>query len=148
MRARFGYTVIELLAVVLLAGIVAGTAMPRMAHAMAGNRVQRAAAVVTTDLQLAHSMAARQRRPVLIEVDTVAQLVRVRDLSTSSTIFSQRFLGTNSEFGVGRLTASPLQVIVYPTGVANSNIDITLRAGDQVRQVRMTRAGQVRTTAP
>jgi Tfp pilus assembly protein FimT len=104
--------------------------------------------VVAADLQLAHSMAARQRRPVVIQVDTVRRWIRVNDVAVSTTVYSERRLGTDSEFGLTRLTASPAQVVVYPTGIANNSIDITLRSGDQVRLVRMTRAGQIRTTAP
>jgi prepilin-type N-terminal cleavage/methylation domain-containing protein len=148
MRARIGFTLIEVLVVVLIAGIVAGTTLPRLGRAMAGNRVQRAASVVAADLQLAHSMAARQRRPVVIQVDTVRRWIRVNDVAVSTTVYSERRLGTDSEFGLTRLTASPAQVVVYPTGIANNSIDITLRSGDQVRLVRMTRAGQIRTTAP
>lgn len=148
MRARGGFTVIELLVVMLLAGIVAGTTVPRISQSMAQNRVQRAASVVAADLQLAHSMAARQRRPVRIQVDTTARAIQVRDVGTSTTVYSRRALGTNSEFGLSRMNANRAEVIVYPTGIASNSITITLRATNQTRVVSMTRAGQVRVAAP
>jgi type II secretion system protein H len=148
MRTRGGFTVIELLVVMLLAGIVLGTALPQMNRAMAQSRVQRAASVVTADLQLAHSMAARQRRPVQIEVDSTLRRLQVRDVGSSTTVYSQRLLGTDGEFGLTRVTANRTSVIVYPHGVANRSLTITLRANDQVRTVTMSRAGQIRTGTP
>jgi prepilin-type N-terminal cleavage/methylation domain-containing protein len=147
MRTRGGFTVFELLVVLVLAGIVAGTALPRVSRALAENRLQRAASVVVADLQLAHSMAARQRRPVRVEVDPTTRQIRVLNMASPDTTYSARHLGPQSEFGLQHVTSSRPVLTVYPSGLANDTLQVTLRAGASVRRVRMTRAGQIRVEA-
>jgi prepilin-type N-terminal cleavage/methylation domain-containing protein len=144
MRARAGFTVIELLVVMMLAGIIAGTTIPRLSRAMAQNRVQRAAAVVSTDLQLAHSMAARQRQPVRLDVDAANRVIRVRNAATPTTIYSERHLGTRGEYGLQSISTNQTQIVIYPTGLSNNSIQITLNAANTTRVIRMSRAGQIR----
>jgi prepilin-type N-terminal cleavage/methylation domain-containing protein len=148
MRARAGFTVIELLVVMMLAGIIAGTTIPRLSRAMAQNRVQRAAAVVSTDLQLAHSMAARQRRPVRLDVDAGAGVIRVRDAATPTTIYSERHLGTRGEYGLQSISTDRTQIIIYPTGLSSDPIRIELNAANTKRVIRMSKAGQIRVSTP
>jgi type II secretion system protein H len=143
MRARGGFTLIEVVVVIMIAGIVVGMSIPRLTRALSQNRMQRAAAVVAADMQLAHSMAARQRSPVRLTVDTANRVIRVRDATTSATVYNHRHLATN-EFGVQRLGADRLEIIVYPTGLSNHPIELTLRAAGTTRTVSMSRAGQVR----
>jgi prepilin-type N-terminal cleavage/methylation domain-containing protein len=143
MRARGGFTLIEVVVVVMIASIVVGMSIPRLTRSLAQNRMQRAAAVVATDLQLAHSMAARQRSPVRLTVDTANRVIRIRDAATATTVYSQRHLGSN-EFGVQRLGADRLDVVILPTGLSNHPIELTLRAAGSTRIVSMSRAGQVR----
>jgi prepilin-type N-terminal cleavage/methylation domain-containing protein len=144
MRSRRGYTVIELLVVILLAGVVAGATMPRVGRSLAQQRLQQAGSVVSADLRLAHSMAVRRSAPVRVEVDTAQRSVRVRNFSGTDTTFSVRRLGPETEFGVQRLSADATSVVVYPNGLSSSTITITLRAAGYVRRVRMSPAGQIR----
>ena len=69
MRSRGGFTLMELLVVLAIAGIVMTMVIPSISRSMAQTRVQRAASVVGSDLQYAYSMAARRRAPVRITVD-------------------------------------------------------------------------------
>jgi type II secretion system protein H len=144
MRARHGFTIIELLVVMILAAVVAGTAIPRLTGAMAQNRLQRATSVLSADLRLAHSMAARRAAPVRIDVDTAGRSLRVRNFSGTDTVFSTRHLGTNTEFGIQRMTSNQSIIIVYPNGISITSVLITLRAAGTTRRVTMSRAGQVR----
>jgi prepilin-type N-terminal cleavage/methylation domain-containing protein len=144
MRPRAGFTIIELVVVVMIASIVVGMSIPRLTRGLAQNRMQKAAAVVAADMQLAHSLAARQRSPVRISVDAANKVIRVRDHVTTTTIYNQRHLGS-SEFGVQSIETDPVnEIIVYPTGLSNSRIQVTLRAAGSSRIVSMSRAGQVR----
>jgi type II secretion system protein H len=143
MRSRAGFTVIELVIVLMLAGLVAGVSVPRIGQALAQNRMQRAAAVVATDMQLAHSLAARQSRPVVLSVDGANRIMRIADVQAPNTVYNARHLGS-SEFGVTQLTSNRASIMVYPTGLANNGIEVTLRAAGSTRIVSMSRAGQVR----
>jgi type II secretion system protein H len=146
MLARRGFTVIELLVVMMLVGIIAGATIPRITSAMERGRLQRAASVVSADLRLAHSMAARRGAPVMIVVDTTVRSIRVRNFSGTDTTYSRRLLGNNSEFGLQRLSSNRTSITIYPNGIASNSIQLTLRAGGRTNQVSMTRAGQVRVT--
>jgi type II secretion system protein H len=146
MRARGGFTVIELLVVMMLVGIIAGATIPRLTTAMERGRLQRAASVVAADLRLAHSMAARRSAPVIVVVDTTTRSIRVRNFSGTDTTFSRRLLGNGTEYGLQRLTTTQASVTVYPNGIASGPIELTLRAGGRTNRVSMTRAGQVRIT--
>ena len=144
MRSRNGFTLIELLIVLILIGIVGGMAVTNVGRTMSQTRVQRAASVIATDLRLAHSMAARQRRPVVIAVDGTNRVIRVRDAATPTTVYSERHFGTSSELPVQLLTATPATVQVNPNGLAAGPIAVTVRWADRTRVVKMSRAGMVR----
>jgi prepilin-type N-terminal cleavage/methylation domain-containing protein len=131
MRSRDGFTLVEVLIVMILIGIVGGIAMTQVGGMLAQTRVQRAASVVAADLKLAHSLAGRRRQPVRISIDTVGRVFRVRDYTTPTTIYSQRFFHSAGE---------------YP--VDNFAVTVTLRAAGRSRVVTMSRAGQVRVSAP
>lgn len=145
MRAQEGFSLLELLIVLTVAGIVLGMAIPAMSRSMAQTTMQRAASTVAADLHLAHSMAARQRRPVRISIDTIQKVFRVRDQITPTTVYSERHFGPAGDHPVTAMLVSDTAVIIYPGGLASSGLTMQLRAGaTQRRTVSMTRAGMVR----
>jgi type II secretion system protein H len=143
MQARPGFTIIELVVVVMIASIAIGMAVPQVARASAQTRMQRAAAVVATDMQLAHSMAARQSTPVRLIVDGTARTVRVEDAADQARVYNHRHLGA-TEYGVHQLSSDRPSIVIYPSGLANNGIKLTLRSAGSTREVSMSRAGQVR----
>jgi type II secretion system protein H len=145
MRSRNGFTLMELLIVLIIAGIVGGVALVNVSRSMRNTRVQRAASVIATDLRLAHSMAARQRRPVEIAIDTVGRIIRVRDAVTPTTVYSQRNFSLQSDLPVESMGASHTTMRVFPNGVAAAGpMTVTVRWSGRTRTVTMTRAGMVR----
>jgi type II secretion system protein H len=144
-RPRDGFTLIEVLIVLILMGIVIGMVAPRLTRGLEQTRAQRAASVVAADLQLAHSMAARQRRPVQVNVNAGQRRIRVQDY-TGATVYNERLL--TSEFGISSMTTSQAGIVVYPTGLASNGITIGVTAGRTTRSVAMTKAGQIRIKAP
>ncbi|CAN5815915.1 hypothetical protein BH23GEM9_BH23GEM9_15280 [soil metagenome] len=148
MRVRSGFTIIELLSVLALASVIIATTLPRMSRNLAQVRLQRAATAVSADMRLAHSLAERQRAPVTITIDTAAKIFRVRDTRTPSIIYSERRLDRTSEYPLQRLSVDRTSLVVYPNGLASSELNITMTAAGRARLVRMTRAGQVRISVP
>lgn len=144
MRAHGGFTLLEVLIVLVIAGIVLGTAIPNLSRSLASTTMQRAASTVAGDLHLAHSMAARQRRPVRISIDTVQKIFRVRDQATPTTIYSERHFGLKGDLPVSRMLVSDTALVIYPSGLATGPISIRLFASTNSRLVTMSRAGQVR----
>jgi prepilin-type N-terminal cleavage/methylation domain-containing protein len=148
MRSHDGFTITELLIVLILAGIIGGFAMIQAGKTLAHTSVQQAAAVIATDMKLAHSLAARAREPVRISIDTANRIIRVVDYNASTTVYSVRRYGNADDMPVERMSANDTTRLVFPTGLTSGLLEITVRTGDERRRVSMTRAGQVRITAP
>jgi type II secretion system protein H len=146
-RRRPGFTLIELLVVLVLGTIAGSIVVPSISRSIAETRVQRAASVVSADLQLAHSMAARQRRPVVVAISSPSMTMTIRDFTTPTTIYSRRHFG-GEEFPVQSFTATSNEVTVFPSGMASSGLTVTLGAGASQREIVMSRAGQVRVRKP
>lgn len=146
MRSRDGFTLTELLVVLILMGIAGGFAAIQIGKGMAQTRAQRASGMIATDLKLAHSLAARSRNPIRISVDTAGKVFRVVD-HAAATVYSERHFGPEGDVPVQYMLATPdTFVIVYPNGFADKGVSITIRAGDNRRTVSMTRPGQIRIT--
>ena len=148
MQSRDGFTIIELLIVLIIAGIIGGIAMIQGSKTLAHTRVQQAAAVIATDMKLAHSLAARAREPVRISVDTANRVMRVVDYDAWTTVYSERRFGNADDMPVQFMSANDTTLLVFPTGLTSGLLEITVRTDDKRRRVSMTRAGQVRITAP
>jgi type II secretory pathway pseudopilin PulG len=144
---RAGYTIIELGIVMITAGILMTLVIWRAGPALQRARARQAVAVVAADLQYAQMLAARQREPVVVVINPSLQLILVS--SRSGTVFRQRFVGPQTEFGLDAIQADPTTSIeVFPNGAATSNLSVTVETNGFRRQVRMSRAGQIRIVAP
>jgi prepilin-type N-terminal cleavage/methylation domain-containing protein len=144
--SRAGFSLIELVMALLLIGVGAGTVIPAVGRTLSRTRLQRAAHVVATDLQLAHSTAARRRAPIRMTVDTVNRVVRIVDHVTPTTVYVERRYDSTSEYAVQRFAATPTTIVFFPNGLANDTVRFTLTGASETRLVRMSRAGQIRFT--
>src|SRR5688572_17440383 len=142
--SRAGFSLIELIMVLLLIGVGAGTVIPAVGRTLSRTRLQRAANVISTDLQLAHSTAARRRAPVRMTVDTVNRVIRIVDHASPTTVYVERRYDNTSEYAVQRFMVTPTSLVLFPNGLANDTIRFTLVGANETRLVRMSRAGQIR----
>jgi prepilin-type N-terminal cleavage/methylation domain-containing protein len=138
-----GYTIIELIIVVVVFGVLLSVAFVRLGPVLEHARVQRAATVLSTDLQYAQMLAVRQRKPVAVIINESLKGYVIRERDTA-TVYRQRFLGDGSEFLLDEFTATAPFVELFPNGVATATTTFTLGLRGYQRQVRVTRAGQVR----
>lgn len=144
MRNRPGFTMLELLVVMLLAVLMMAIVAPTVSSSLSQTRLQRAASVIAADLHLARSIAARQRVPVRVTVENHSRIVRIHRGSTPDTIYSERRLDSRSEYPLQSLTANNSPIIIYPNGLASAGVQVTLQTPAGTRVVEMTRAGLVR----
>ncbi len=141
---RPGFTLLELMLVIVVGGIVAAMASPRIRDLMAQQRVARAATAIQNDLEAAYAIASRNRRPIRIAWDGSKMQMQITD--RAGTVFYRRVtLGADS-YGLrsGDVTFSRSPLEIYPNGLANDTLAISLRGLNTSRTVRMTRAGMVR----
>ena len=145
MRRRRGFTLVEIFVGVAIMSVVMLMGIPRLATAARHGRVNQAATVVAGDLELAFSLAARQRRPVRISYASGASDFAVSDRS-SGTVFRRRALKSESEWQLSFVSFSQPAVEVFPNGSASGPLVITLTSGGYSRQVTMSRVGVVTIT--
>ncbi len=138
-----GITLMELMASVVVLVLVISIASRPLARSTQRSRVNRAAAVVAGDLELAFALAGRQRAPVRIVFDSTGMQYSLTDRRTG-TVYRSRTLGAGSDFTLSTLRFAPAVVDVFPTGLASGPLAVTVGASGYNRQVTMTRASTIR----
>jgi type II secretory pathway pseudopilin PulG len=133
---------IEAVMVMLIVVVVIATLTPGVSRQLMHSRVTRAASVCAADFYLAQSLAARNRAPVRVIFDVAAKTASLR-LPNDSLLLVRNY-GLEGDFKLPSLSASPATVQVLPNGMTNGTITVTLGDGTFTRQVRMSRAGQIR----
>lgn len=129
--------------VLMIVGLVIAALTPGVVRTLSHGRVDRAANAVSAQFYLAQSLAGRQRKPVTVTISAAAKTVVIADAVTS-TVLSTRYFGSESEFKLPALTATPATVYVLPSGLVNAAILVDVGDASYRQQVRMTKAGQVR----
>ena len=144
-----GYTLIEMVLVIVIAGIVTSFGVVRLAPALEHANVRAAANVVAGDLQYAQILAVRYRKPIAVIVASSTKQYLIRDRADPSIVYRTRLLGPDTDFGLDELTFSPsTSVELFPNGLARETVVMTLGLHGFQRNVRLTRAGQIRILAP
>lgn len=141
-----GFTLIEMVMVLAIFGIVVSFAYYRTSPALERARVNRVAALLAADLQYAQVVAARQRRPVAVIVSPSVQSYLIRD-TQSPTVFRERYVGPDTEYGVDDLSVSPTTMEIFPNGVTPTTVTFTVGLNGRTKTVKFTRAGQIRVTS-
>lgn len=141
-RGEAGYTLVEMLMVLVMMALLAGYAFVRFGPALEHSNVRGAANVLASDVQYAQMLAVRERKPIVVSVNTSAMTYTVSD--RGGTVYRSRAFGPTDDFPLDELRAVPASVELFPSGVANASATIVLGRGGYEREVSVTRAGQVR----
>jgi MSHA pilin protein MshA len=140
---RAGFTAIEMLIVVVIVGVLAASVMPRISRIVAEERVRKLQGAVATDLELAFSLAARQRKPVTVTYNTSTQTLNISDRATG-TVLKSRYLGQSQTFSTTGVAFTPSAgITIFPAGLATAACTVTVANGGFRRRVAVTRAGLV-----
>lgn len=139
-----GFSMVELIAVVAIIGVMALVAGPAMSKVVRHNRVNRATSIITSDLQNAFAVAARQREPVRIQGDAASRSYQFVDRKTSAVLRIRTFYGATSEYGLDTLKFNPATLDVFPNGVSSAPLTVYLSNGDYSKQISVSTAGFVR----
>lgn len=143
-RGLAGYALVELVIVLVVMGVLLAIASARLRPALEHSKVNAAASVLAVDLQYAQTLAARQRRPVVVIVVPGTEQYLIRDRPAGGTVFRTRLFGEDTEYTLDELNSTVSALEVFPTGVTRATTTFTLGLGGYRRQVTFTRAGQIR----
>jgi prepilin-type N-terminal cleavage/methylation domain-containing protein len=140
---RAGVTLLELMVVVTIMGVVGAMSAGRVHALIAHQRITRAASSVQNDLEGAFATASRSRRPVRIAWDSAAAQLKITDRAGTKT-YRHTNLGRDPYgLGFGAVVASTPVVEVFPSGLANDSLVVTITLENITKRVRMSRAGMV-----
>jgi prepilin-type N-terminal cleavage/methylation domain-containing protein len=150
LRGTAGYTLVELAVVVVLLGIMSLVSYVRLGPTFERGKVNGAASVLAGDLAYSQMIAAKSRKPVVVILTVATQQYIVRDRADASRVYRTRYLGSGTEYALNLMScsgcspASPPSLEVFPTGVSRATATFTLGLNGYTRQVKFTKAGQVR----
>jgi len=139
-----GFTLFELLIVVVILGIAATMMGPAMSRIVRHQRVNRASMIIVSDLQNAFAVAARQREPVRVQADAASRSYQFVDRKTGAVLRIRAFYGDTSEYKLSTLLFTPATFDVFPNGVSSAPVTIDLANGDYARRITASTAGFVR----
>ena len=139
-----GFTLIEMLIVLILASVVITISIPSVSRWLRASQTDRAAEVVAMDLEMAISLAARQRQPVRISHQSGSLKYEIRTVQ-GNRLLHERELGLDSQYGVEIVTFTPSTVDIMPAGIASGPLLVKVVSADKLRTIRMSRAGHVLT---
>jgi len=135
---------LELVIVLTLMGVMLALAVTQLRPVLEHGKVNAAASVLAVDLQYAQMLAAQQRRPVVVIVVPDIKQYFIRDRPVGGTVFRTRLFGQDTDYGLDELLSTESAIEVFPTGITRATTTFTLGLGEFQRQVRFTRAGQIR----
>lgn len=142
---RGGFTLIEMLIVVVVLSLLAAIALPRIGNQVARSKVRQAATVVMGDLEQAVALAARSRRPIVVRCDCANRTLLLRDRGVADSVRLRRNLGPGSDLEVTTMTLLPDSIVAFPSGVLSDTLAVRLDGpGGYSRTVTVSRTGRVR----
>jgi Tfp pilus assembly protein FimT len=144
-HSRFGVTLVELIIGIMCTGIVVAMATSKFLAITSRYRTNEAVMIVAGDLRQAVSLAARRQKPVTISLEAPNRYVfKDRGTPPDDSVRLRRNLRLAGDVGTRTVSFSPGSVTVYPVGVVDRALTVTLGDNRYTRQVTLSAAGQVR----
>lgn len=138
---RAGFTLIEILIVMVMLGALLAVALPRVGRTITRDRVLRSAVVAQGMLDEATQFAARLRVPVDVDLSSGTIIVRNRE---TGEVLRARTFGADQDLRAS-VTFSPTGgITIFPNGRADAGLRISLSGGEYTTVVSRTPTGIVR----
>jgi prepilin-type N-terminal cleavage/methylation domain-containing protein len=135
-----GYTVLELLIVMMITGIVLSISIPRGRLMLDRLSVHAAASDVMSVLNTARTLARAGRSPVAVDIDSANGVLRVR---RGTDVLLARDVGQAHGVSVGR-TRDSLTYDPRGLGRGAANLSVIIRRRAAAETVVVSRLGRVR----
>lgn len=140
-RPRRGFTVVELLIVLVIAGVLIGISGGAIGRQIARDRVLRSATVVEGLLVEATQLAVRRRVPVTVTLSGTE--LRINDRSTGTKLKGRNF-GPGFDLRATLAINPSTGITIFPNGRANQAITVTVSGSGLTQSVSRTATGIVR----
>lgn len=144
-----GFTLIEVLIVVVLLGIVLGIGAQGFRNFARANLVQQAAEAVAADVTLARLYALQRRETVEMVFDEPARDYAIRSQSSGDTLKTESFRG--GDLPLTRLdVASGNELVFNARGLlaGGTTMSIAVQTVDESRRVDVSVMGKTRVVTP
>lgn len=138
---RRGFSLIELLVVIVIAGVLVAMSAGAIGRQIARDRVLRSATVVEGMLAEASQLAVRRRLPVTITLDGTA--LRINDRA-AGTALKRRDFGPTFDLRATLAISPSSGVTIYPNGRANAALRVSVSGAGLSQTVSRTATGIVR----
>ncbi len=144
---RAGFSMLELLVVLVITGVVTGLSMSRFSAYLAHERIAKAAIGIADDLRMAFAIPGRIRRPVRIWCDTTKMQMTVTDRAQSTTYRKTAF-GSRYNLNSANVAYYPSSawVEIFPNGFASDTMVITLSSSGYTERIKVSKGGMVQVT--
>jgi type II secretion system protein H len=139
---RGGYTLAELMAVIVIAGIIATIAVPRLSSYIRHLSARSAASTVVSDLMLARTQAVREGQTVSLRVTNAAEYQLTVDANPVRTLKTVNVAGTQRSVTLG---PNGTTISFDPRGMlrAGSGSELRITRGTQTDTISITGVGRV-----
>lgn len=143
--ARRGFTVIELLIVLVIAGILISISANGIGSAIRRDRVVRSASVVEGLLAEAGQLAVRRRAPVTVTLSGGSLSINTRATGgIAATVLKSKNFGPGFDLQATLAFSPSGGITIFPNGRANSALRVTVSGSGVSHTVSRTATGIVR----
>jgi prepilin-type N-terminal cleavage/methylation domain-containing protein len=146
-RRRSGFTMIEMLVVFVVFAATVVISIRSVGDTLRRDRVGKAAALMSTDLERAFALAARQRTPIRLLMNGPGLSFSIADRADTTFKYRTRDFSTG-DFQLDFFRSNKDSLDVMPNGLATDTLNLTMGiySGGRAysRVIRVTRAGLVR----
>ena len=116
---------VEILVALSVFAAVAMISIRSIGDTLRRNRLAKAANVVSSDLEQAFAIAARQRMPVRVLIDADNRKLTVVDRNTPTLIYKTRSLGKEGAYEMDSLRTNTPSIDIMPNGLATDELQLT-----------------------
>lgn len=138
---RAGFTVIELIMVVVIAGILLAISAGPIGRQIARDRVMRSATVVQGMLTEASNLAVRRRAPVAVDLNGSALVIT--DRASGDTLRIRNF-GPTYDLRATLAMTPAAGITIFPNGRADAALQVTVSGAGLSQTVSRSTTGIVR----